>query len=226
MGGKMKVLLLGLAVVAMLLFGCVSGPASPVPGPEKDSHGCNASAGYSWCEAKQKCIQPSGENCTAMIVGNDRDSHGCIPSAGYTWCAAKSKCIRQWEENCTAAPAAPVKDSHGCVPSEGSTWCDALQKCIKASEQNCTVENSPSAPEQNVSLESIARVFCGRPDVSKVYVCGDYVRVVSSLEGAGSRFYKNGVGTPLRCPVVAPDSESDECRLLLTGNNCTEKEIC
>lgn len=32
-------------------------------GVQKDAHGCIASAGYSWCEAKQKCLQASKESC-------------------------------------------------------------------------------------------------------------------------------------------------------------------
>ena len=33
-------------------------------GNDKDEHGCIASAGYSWCEPKQKCIRSWEENCT------------------------------------------------------------------------------------------------------------------------------------------------------------------
>lgn len=34
-------------------------------GNDRDEHGCIPSAGYSWCEAKQRCIRPWEENCTA-----------------------------------------------------------------------------------------------------------------------------------------------------------------
>ncbi len=33
------------------------------PGGDKDEHGCIPSAGYKWCEAKQKCIRPWEESC-------------------------------------------------------------------------------------------------------------------------------------------------------------------
>lgn len=36
-----------------------------VVGGDKDTHGCIGSAGYSWCEAKQKCIRVWEEYCTA-----------------------------------------------------------------------------------------------------------------------------------------------------------------
>lgn len=32
-------------------------------GGDKDSHGCLIAAGYSWCEAKQKCLRTWEEKC-------------------------------------------------------------------------------------------------------------------------------------------------------------------
>ena len=32
-------------------------------GGDKDSHGCLPAAGYSWCEAKQKCLRAWEEPC-------------------------------------------------------------------------------------------------------------------------------------------------------------------
>lgn len=37
---------------------------SPVVGGDKDVHGCIGSAGYTWCEAKQKCIRSWEEPCS------------------------------------------------------------------------------------------------------------------------------------------------------------------
>ena len=69
----------------------------PFPGPHPDG-GCLASAGYSWCAAKGKCIRPWEEACTPVVPGSDRDEHGCIASAGYSWSPEQSKCIRPWEK--------------------------------------------------------------------------------------------------------------------------------
>jgi len=38
-------------------------PASNMVGNDKDSHGCIGSAGYSWCELKQKCLRVWEEKC-------------------------------------------------------------------------------------------------------------------------------------------------------------------
>ncbi|MFA5108467.1 MAG: ABC transporter substrate-binding protein, partial [Candidatus Micrarchaeia archaeon] len=39
----------------------------PLVGNDKDEHGCIGSAGYSWCEQKQKCIRVWEENCTQLV---------------------------------------------------------------------------------------------------------------------------------------------------------------
>ena len=40
--------------------------ASPLVGGDKDAHGCIPSAGYSWCEIKQKCLRLWEESCEAQ----------------------------------------------------------------------------------------------------------------------------------------------------------------
>jgi hypothetical protein len=40
----------------------------PVVGNDRDAHGCIPSAGYSWCEVKQKCLRPWEEVCTSTPV--------------------------------------------------------------------------------------------------------------------------------------------------------------
>lgn len=36
----------------------------PLVGGDRDEHGCIGSAGYSWCEEKQKCLRIWEENCS------------------------------------------------------------------------------------------------------------------------------------------------------------------
>lgn len=40
----------------------------PMPGSDRDSHGCIGSAGYSWCESKQKCLRVWEEPCAGGIA--------------------------------------------------------------------------------------------------------------------------------------------------------------
>jgi hypothetical protein len=37
--------------------------AEPILGGDRDEHGCIGSAGYSWCEVKQKCLRVWEEKC-------------------------------------------------------------------------------------------------------------------------------------------------------------------
>lgn len=73
-GGKMKkiILILGLLTVCGFIFTAAScswfgqknsPTATFMPGSDRDAHGCIASAGYSWCEAKQKCLRVWEEAC-------------------------------------------------------------------------------------------------------------------------------------------------------------------
>jgi len=76
-------------VVAVILFGGVFAyqyfftQAQPtvqnqtqLVGGDRDSHGCIGSAGYTWCEAKQKCLRPWEEPCEADQTA------GCLSSGG------------------------------------------------------------------------------------------------------------------------------------------------
>jgi hypothetical protein len=150
------------------------------------------------------------------MVGNDTDEHGCIPSAGYVWCEELQECIRPWETNCTESPmVGNDSDEHGCKGSAGYVWCEDLQECVRTWETAC------------VSLiDEVAQGFCNGENVDKVYVCGDHFRTVSTLAGGGSTIYDASGNEIVTCPVVAPDSMSDECKQYLLGDNCVEKEIC
>jgi hypothetical protein len=48
-------------------FAITASPATTtvmMPGSDRDSHGCIGSAGYTWCEPKQKCLREWEESCT------------------------------------------------------------------------------------------------------------------------------------------------------------------
>jgi putative hemolysin len=53
-------------MLALIIVAC--GPNSttpPIVGGDKDAHGCLPSAGYSWCDAKQKCLRQFEEPCNS-----------------------------------------------------------------------------------------------------------------------------------------------------------------
>ena len=65
-----------------LIVGCGQISNSPVPtssdqelpvvvGGDRDEHGCIGSAGYSWCEAKQKCLRVWEEDCSSASTTSE-----------------------------------------------------------------------------------------------------------------------------------------------------------
>jgi len=120
-----------------------------------------------------------------------------------------------------APPQGPMvgndSDSHGCIGSAGYSWCESSQKCIRSWEENCTAQAD--------YLMANALPFCNMTDISSVSVCGSHVKVVSSLDGGGTAFYSAN-GTKTICPVVSPSAMSEQCKLLLLGNDCVEQKVC
>jgi hypothetical protein len=173
---------------------------------------------------------PQAPQAPPAMPGSDRDSHGCIGSAGYSWCEQLGMCIRPWETDCESG-AKKCKtlddcgmgaarcdnglctqyDEHGCVPDGGYQWCEALQECIRPWETNCTS-----------SIATEARKHCGE---GEVFICGNYIKVVSDMPGAGSTFYEYGTAKSYHCPIVAPDYMTPACRQLMLGSNCVDQPV-
>ncbi|MFH0885124.1 MAG: hypothetical protein V1861_05435 [Candidatus Micrarchaeota archaeon] len=75
-------------------------------------------------------------------------------------------------------------------------------------------------------LNKTATEKCLEPNTQAVYKCsGNVVRVVSSLPGEGSTFYKPN-GKVVNCPVVAPSEMGAECLQMMTPNYCPIQAEC
>ncbi|MEM4272234.1 MAG: hypothetical protein QXH30_01475 [Candidatus Bilamarchaeaceae archaeon] len=198
------------------------------------------------CGQTQTQEQAQEQQGNGQIVGGDRDEHGCIPSAGYSWCETKRKCYRPWEETCPSGQGKETSpgvecvtvadcglgaarcvdgkctqyDEHGCVPDGGYTWCEPLQKCIRPWEEECPSSGGETA------IEKKAREFCGKENVERVYVCGEYIRTVTAMIGGGSTIYDASGKKLSDCPMVNPEYFDATCRKVLMENYCEEKEIC
>lgn len=71
-----------------------------------------------------------------------------------------------------------------------------------------------------------AEAKCLEQDVQAVYHClGNIIRVVSSIEGQGSTFYKPD-GRVIRCPVVPPTEMGAECLQMMGPNYCPTQAEC
>ena len=83
---------------------------------------------------------------------------------------------------------------------------------------------TPATETPATDLTTQAKEYCDDDNVAEVYICGDYIQVVSSLIGGGSTYYKDG--EEIVCPMVGPDAMSEECRMLTMGSNCVQQPVC
>ncbi|MCX6737041.1 MAG: DUF333 domain-containing protein [Candidatus Parcubacteria bacterium] len=81
------VMLLAIAILIGLgIFSYVeTKKANNLVGGDKDIHGCIATAGYSWCEAKQKCLREFEEPCVESSPVNVTSTTG-IANPASTYC--------------------------------------------------------------------------------------------------------------------------------------------
>lgn len=75
-------------------------------------------------------------------------------------------------------------------------------------------------------VNETAAAKCREPNTQAVYKCfGNIVRVVSTIPGEGSTFYKPD-GRVVHCPVVPPSEMGAECLQMMTPNFCPMQAEC
>ncbi len=98
---------------------------SPVVGGDKDAHGCIGSAGYTWCEAKQKCLRTWEEKCETSNANTKEQN--CLASGGN---------VSEVECNCPDERVPPDFSFGNCGGQSLSTcFCDptlGIHRKIKA----------------------------------------------------------------------------------------------
>jgi putative hemolysin len=138
---KNQIVIIGLILGVILLTGCTK----QLVGNDRDAHGCIGSAGYSWCEAKQKCLRTWEENCTAC------GECPMLSQPAPGWCA-------------NGTIQAGVKDACGC---QGPPTCvlkactEEAKLCPDGSAVGRTGPNCEFAPCPNgTGMANPASVFC------------------------------------------------------------------
>lgn len=64
--------ILAVAIIITIVYALMSnqaGEGQQIVGADEDEHGCKASAGYSWCESKEKCLRTWEEECPVEVSG-------------------------------------------------------------------------------------------------------------------------------------------------------------
>lgn len=68
-------IVVSLFVAVFLLGACTQQPA--LVGNDSDEFGCKASAGYSWCALKDKCIRTWEEPCEHLCTQEENSATAC-----------------------------------------------------------------------------------------------------------------------------------------------------
>ncbi|MBU0758405.1 MAG: hypothetical protein KKF44_10130 [Nanoarchaeota archaeon] len=107
----------------------------PIVGGDSDEHGCKGSAGYTWCEEKQKCLRVWEEECPGLGLTPDtidaemlcKTDTDCIPlpsDCHPTTCINKKfqnnheapqMCTMEFRENAAYAPEDCLCVSTRCI---------------------------------------------------------------------------------------------------------------
>lgn len=186
MNGKIAlVLLLG---ISFFFFGCAqpqapeqpvvppvtppAGGEEPLVGGDRDEHGCIGSAGYMWCEVKQKCLRVWEEPCIEGSITLDEakaiaEASPCMDDGTLTDDAPTyNNVTHTWwfdmdivKEGCSPA----------CVVDEAAKTAEINWRCtgLIVPEENETTpeETTPEGsetteePTGNVSEEQVADLF-------------------------------------------------------------------
>jgi len=77
-------ILFSIILMCVLAVGCSL--EKPIGG-ETDEHGCLSTAGYTWCESKQKCLRTWEEDCSSEISGMTLEE--AMEAAQNTECTEK-----------------------------------------------------------------------------------------------------------------------------------------
>ena len=101
----------GIIFLLLPLAGCQE---KQIVGNDLDAHGCKGSAGYSWCEAKQKCLRAWEEECAGQPVNEtfDLTVEECEQQGGRVAEATQSACTAE-ETNAGSI----ATDSVCCLPA-------------------------------------------------------------------------------------------------------------
>ncbi len=151
-------------ISVVFISGCLQ-QEQPIGG-ETDEHGCMLMAGYTWCEARQKCLRTWVEECEnydgggcnskcieegydvghcmweTEICDDDVEKAGClIPRSIH--CGNPGQC------NCYCKNETPIggeTGEHGCMLMAGYTWCESKQRCLRTWEEDCP--NATLTPDE------------------------------------------------------------------------------
>jgi len=122
-----------------------------VLGGDKDEHGCIATAGYTWCDSKQKCLRLWEEKCTGSQIANPA-SVNCENKGGELIIKTKADgeygvCVFEDDKQCEEWSLFNNECAEGGVKildydSEEEVYCAITGGEVNASKNICVFDES------------------------------------------------------------------------------------
>ncbi len=146
-----------LMFIAVLCLGLLSGclHENRIAGDGWDEHGCIGSAGYSWCEEKQKCLRIWEEPCRDESLISDFDE---CAAAGYPVMESYPRQCRSRDDRTfieVIKENNPIEENDSVEVSDFDTCMDAGYEILESVPRQCTT------PEGRTYVEEIEGEFCG-----------------------------------------------------------------
>lgn len=106
-------------------------PSNLPLGGDRDEHGCIGSAGYSWCEAKAKCLRSWEEPCeesSVPVPTLSRQSVDCAPQQRNI-----GMCTKEFQPVCAKVQVQCIKAPCDAVMETYSNGCEACNNPLVTS---------------------------------------------------------------------------------------------
>lgn len=207
----------------------------PVVGGDKDEHGCIATAGYTWCESKQKCLRVWEEECPTLCTDEQRNADVCIevyqPVCGWydpdnVQCVTYP-CAATYSNNCFACMDENVKYwTDGQCPVDDS-GCDALCKDQGWQVGHCMWPAETCDDDVDIGLECYVESsrHCGNRDQCYCYCKNETKAGDESITSFGECIaagYPAMESYPRQCmvPGVGTFTEMLEEKACTTDQDC------
>jgi len=135
-------------------------------GDEVDAYGCITTAGYTWCEQLEECVQLFEEACVeeTILTGDETDIDTIIlgPEDDSTDAADAGSWFGGDEDYMSHGDGfvGGDEDENGCLGSAGYTWCEKQNDCVRSWElegeweDECITETMSSDSSGESSSES------------------------------------------------------------------------
>lgn len=169
-----------------------------------DEHGCNPTAGYSWCELKQKCLRTWEELCPECKTDSDCPQVVCFKAPCPQYKCLNEKCV-QTVETCVEKNGSCCR---GDFCNSSDVFCiEGSSPVFKGCDSNCLAQ---------WTCEQKKHIFVVAPNGKEEWVSGKTYNITWKSEGIDKINiqlvnYENGFRCSPKSLIFGEDPSSLKC---------------